>query len=228
MSVDVVIAAFNEAPSIGAVVRGCVAHTPSLGEVIVVDDGSRDDTAAQARLAGATVLALPRNRGKGVALREGLARARAEVLVLLDGDGQDRPDEIPLLLAALAPEVDMVVGSRFMGTFERGAITPINRAGNLALTGLLNALFSARITDSQAGFRALRRSAFERMSLEARAYDIETEMLLQTLARGGRVVEVGVTREARAHGRSGLRAVRDGTRILLRMLRLRARYGAPR
>lgn len=227
MSTDVIIAARNEAPSIAGVVRGCIAHTPALREVLVVDDGSTDATASEARAAGATVLSLERNQGKGAALREGLARARAERIVLLDGDGQDRPDEIPLLLDALAPEVDMVVGSRFMGRFERGAITPINRAGNLALTGVLNALFGARITDSQAGFRALRRSAFERMSLEARAYDIETEMLLQALA-WGRVVEVGVTREARAHGRSGLSAVRDGTRILWRMIRLRARYGARR
>ncbi len=228
MTVDVLIAAYNEAPSIGAVVRGCRAHTPDLGEVLVVDDGSRDDTAGEARRAGARVIALPRNQGKGAALREGLAAARGEVIVLLDGDGQDRPDEIPLLLAALQGDVQMVVGSRFLGVFHPGAITPLNRAGNLALTALLNALFGARITDSQAGFRALRREALARMTLESRAYDIETEMLLQTLAQGGRVVEVGVTREARAHGRSGLSAVRDGTRILLRILRLRARYGAPR
>lgn len=222
-SVGVLIAAYNEGPAIGAVVRGCLAHTPGLREVLVVDDGSRDDTAAEAGRAGARVHRLPLNQGKGAALREGLARVAGDVVVLLDGDGQDPPEEIPRLLAALAPDVDLVVGSRFLGRFEDGAITPVNRVGNLALTGVLNVLFGARVTDSQAGFRALRRRAVDGLRLEARRYDIETEVLVQVLARGGRVVEVGVTRAARAHGRSGLHAVRDGTRILARMIRLRVR-----
>jgi glycosyltransferase involved in cell wall biosynthesis len=222
-SVGVLIAAYNEGPSIGAVVRGCMVHTPGLQEVLVVDDGSRDDTAVEAERAGARVYRLPSNQGKGTALREGLARISGDVLVTLDGDGQDPPEEIPRLLGALAPEVDLVVGSRFLGRFERGAITPINRMGNLALTALFNVLFNARITDTQAGFRAFRRRAVEGLPLEARRYDIETEMLVQVLARGGRVVEVGVTRGARAHGRSGLHAARDGARILGRMLQCRAR-----
>ncbi len=220
-SVGVLIAAYNEGPAIGAVVRGCLAHTPGLREVLVVDDGSRDDTAAEAERAGAKVHRLSVNGGKGAALREGLARVAGDVVVLLDGDGQDPPEEIPRLLAALAPDVDLVVGSRFLGRFEDGAITPVNRVGNLALTGVLNLLFGARVTDSQAGFRALRRRAVDGLRLEARRYDIETEVLVQVLARGGRVVEVGVTRAARAHGQSGLHAVRDGTRILARMIRLR-------
>jgi glycosyltransferase involved in cell wall biosynthesis len=222
-SVGVLIAAYNEGPSIGAVVRGCLAHTPGLREVLVVDDGSRDDTAAEAERAGARVHRLPVNQGKGAALREGFARVAGDVVVLLDGDGQDPPEEIPRLLEALAPDVDLVIGSRFLGRFEAGAITPINRVGNLALTGVLNLLFGVRVTDSQAGFRALRRRALDGLQLEARAYDIETEVLLQVQARGGRVVEVGVTRGARAHGASGLSAVRDGTRILARMIRLRVR-----
>jgi glycosyltransferase involved in cell wall biosynthesis len=222
-AVGVLIAAHNEGPSIGAVVRGCVAHTPGLREVLVVDDGSRDDTAAEAERAGARVHRMPTNQGKGAAIREGFARVAGDVVVLLDGDGQDPPEEIPRLLGALAPDVELVVGSRFLGRFEDGAITPVNRAGNLALTAALNLLFGARVTDSQAGFRAIRRRAVDRLRLEARRYDIETEVLVQVLARGGRVVEVGVTRSARSHGRSGLHAVRDGSRILARMIRLRLR-----
>lgn len=221
--VSVLIAAYNEGPSIGAVVRRCLAHTPGLREVLVVDDGSRDDTAAEAARAGASVFRMPFNQGKGAALREGFARVVGDVVVLLDGDGQDPPEEIPRLLEALAPEVDLVVGSRFLGRFEEGAITPLNRVGNLALTAALNLLFRARVTDSQAGFRALRRRAIEGLRLQARRYDIETEVLVQVLARGGRVVEVGVTRGARVHGRSGLHAVYDGSRILARMIRLRLR-----
>ncbi|MFM7296937.1 MAG: glycosyltransferase family 2 protein [Planctomycetota bacterium] len=122
--VSVLIAAYNEGPSIGAVVRRCLAHTPGLREVLVVDDGSRDDTAAEAERAGASVFRMPFNQGKGAALREGFARVVGDVVVLLDGDGQDPPEEIPRLLEALAPEVDLVVGSRVLGRFEEGAITP--------------------------------------------------------------------------------------------------------
>lgn len=221
MTVAVVIAAHDEAPSIAGVVRACVAHTPGLGEVLVVDDGSRDDTAARAAEAGARVIRLPSNQGKGAALRRGIAEARGEVLVFLDADGQDDPREIPRLLEALAPGVDLVIGSRFLGTFREGAITPVNRAGNLGLTAVSNLLFGMRITDTQAGFRAVRRRALEAVDLRASAYDIETELLLRVHLAGGRVVEVPATRSARAHGRSGLSSLRDGFRILRRMLAIR-------
>jgi len=228
VSVSVVIAARDEAPSVGEVVRGCVAHTPDLGEVLVIDDGSRDGTGARAREAGARVVRLEVNQGKGAALRRGIAEARGEVLVFLDADGQDDPREIPLLLAAMAPGVDLVIGSRFLGTFREGAITPVNRAGNLGLTAAANLLFDMRVTDTQAGFRAVRRRALEGLDLRARAYDIETELLLRVHLAGGRVVEVPVTRSARSHGRSGLSSLRDGARILRCMLRVRwgARAGS--
>ena len=227
MSVTVVIAAHDEAPSIAAVVAGCRAHTPGLDEVLVIDDGSRDDTAARARAAGARVVRLEVNQGKGAALRRGIDEARGDVLVFIDGDGQDDPAEIPLLLAALAPDVGLVIGSRFLGTFRAGAITPINRAGNLGLTAASNLLFGMRITDTQAGFRALRRGALAGVALRARAYDIETELLLRVHLEGARVVEVPVTRSARTHGRSGLSSLRDGLRILRCMLALRRGAGRP-
>ena len=221
MSVSVVIAAHNEAPSIAAVVRGCLAYTPDLLEVLVVDDGSRDGTSERAREAGARVVRLELNQGKGTALRRGIAEARGEELVFLDADGQDDPAEIPRLLAALGPGVDLVIGSRFLGTFQDGAITPVNRVGNLGLTAVANLLFDMQITDTQAGFRAVRRRVLEGLALRARAYDIETELLLRVCLAGGGVTEVPVTRAARVHGRSGLSSLRDGTRILHCILRVR-------
>ena len=82
------------------------------------------------------MLRLPANGGKGSAVRRGLSEARGEVIVLIDGDGQDDPAEIPRLLEALRPGVDLVVGSRFIGRFEPGAITPVNHWGNRFLTSL--------------------------------------------------------------------------------------------
>ncbi len=224
--VVVVIPAYNEAPTIARVVAGCRAHADA---VLVVDDGSRDATSAEAERAGARVHRLARNRGKGWALREGIELAAdADVLVFIDADGQDDPDEIPLLLRALAPGVDMVIGSRFIGTFEPGAITMINRLGSHALCGVLNALFRTRVTDPFAGFRAIRRAALERCSIRAERYDIEVDVLLALLQvpGGGRVVEIPVRRSPREHGASGLDSVVDGTRILCRILD--RRLDAPR
>lgn len=219
--VTVLLPAHDEAPTIAAVVAGCMAATPGLREVLVVDDGSSDDTAARAEAAGARVIRLPENRGKGEAVRVGAAAAKGAVVVLLDADGQDEPAEIPLLVEALRPGVELVIGSRFLGRFEAGAIRPVDRLGNLALTGLFNVLLGARITDTQAGFRAIRRATLEGLGMRARRYDVETDMLARVLAGGGRVVEVPVTRRARAHGHTDLSRVRDGLRILGTIVRAR-------
>lgn len=224
-AVSVVLAAFDEAATIGAVVRGARAACPEGTEVVVVDDGSRDDTAAVSEAAGARVLRLPRNRGKGFALRHGIEAARGDVLVFLDADGQDDPAEIPLLLEGISRGADLVVGSRFLGRFGPGAITPLNRAGNRFLTAAFNAIYGTRCTDTQAGFKAVRRSAIDVASLRADRFDIEVELLAQVVKRGMRYAEVPVSREARAHGKSRLDSFRDGARILLRIARVRA---APR
>lgn len=187
----------------------------------MVDDGSTDDTSRLAAAAGARVLRLQENRGKGVAIREGLAAARGEVVVMLDADGQDDPAEIPDLLAALTDGVDMVVGSRFRGRFGDGSITPLNYVGNRFLTLVLNVLFATTMTDTLAGFKAVRASRLRGLRFESRRYDIEVELLVRLLRAGARVVEIPVRREARLHGRSRLRSFRDGARVLGRILKLR-------
>lgn len=219
----VLLPAHDEAPTIAAVIAGALAAAPPPVEILVIDDGSTDDTAARAAAAGARVIRLPQNRGKGEALRVGAREARGERLVILDADGQDDPAELPLLLDALRPGVDLVIGSRFLGTFEPGAITPIDRLGNRLLTALFNHLLGARITDTQAGFRAIRRDTFLRLDLRAARYDVETDMLARLLAAGGAAVEVPVTRRPRAHGSTDLSRIRDGLRILATILRARAR-----
>jgi glycosyltransferase involved in cell wall biosynthesis len=221
VGVSVVIAAYDEAASIEAVVARCRGSLDEQIEVIVVDDGSTDETAAQAEAAGARVLRFVRNHGKGAALLRGAAAARGDVLVFLDADGQDDPEEIPSLLAALQPGVGLVIGSRFLGTLHPGAITPLHRLGNRFLTATVNALFGSTLTDTQAGFRCLPRALFDRCRLTAGRYDIEVDLLLAVLRLGERVVEVPVTRRPRPAGRSKLSTVRDGARILARILRHR-------
>jgi glycosyltransferase involved in cell wall biosynthesis len=216
-NVTVLVAAYNEAPVIGDVVRKARAAVPA-GEVLVVDDGSNDGTDRTAAAAGARVLRLPSNEGKGCAVRRGIPEAQGDVIVLIDGDGQDDPSEIPSLLEALRPDVDLVVGSRFIGHFEAGAITPVNHWGNRFLTNTINALFSTRLTDTQAGFKAVRTAALDRVHLSAHRFDIEVDLLLGVLRAGGRVVEVPVRRAARPHGMSHLNSIRDGARIFRRIV----------
>jgi glycosyltransferase involved in cell wall biosynthesis len=211
------VAAYNEAPVIGGVVRQALQAVPA-SEVLVVDDGSTDGTQRVAADAGARVLRLDANGGKGAAIRQGLGESRGQVIVLIDGDGQDDPTEIPQLLDALQPDVDLVVGSRFIGRFEPGAITPVNHWGNRFLTSVINLLFSTSLTDTQAGFKAFRAETLRRVSLRAHRFDIEVDLLLGVLRAGGRVVEVPVRRAPRQHGESRLNSLLDGTRILVRIV----------
>jgi glycosyltransferase involved in cell wall biosynthesis len=219
-SVTVLVAAYNEAPVIGDVVRAALRTLPS-GEVLVVDDGSTDGTDRAAADAGARVLRLQTNGGKGSAVRRGLNEVRGEIIVLIDGDGQDDPTEIPKLLAALHADVDLVVGSRFIGHFKPGAITPVNHWGNRFLTSVINLLFATSLTDTQAGFKAFRAKTLQRVNLLANRFDIEVDLLLGVLRSGGRVVEVPVSRALRQHGESRLNSLLDGARILRRIVALR-------
>ena len=214
------IPAFDEAGVIGDVVRRALA-VGCAGEVVVVDDGSRDGTGEAAREAGARVVRLSENRGKGVALRAGAAATHAPVLVFLDGDGQDDPAETPRLLEAIGAGADLVIGSRFLGHFEAGAIRWLNRQATVGLTALLSLFYGQRITDSQAGFRAVRRAAFLSLRLRARRYDIETETLTRALRAGLRVVEIPVSRAPRAAGHTKLPRWATGVRVLATIIRCR-------
>jgi glycosyltransferase involved in cell wall biosynthesis len=223
-AVTVLVATYNEAPVISGVVRSALQAVPS-SEVLVVDDGSTDGTAEAAAAAGARVLQLSTNGGKGSALRRGLSEAHSEVIVLIDGDGQDDPAEIPRLLQALRSDVDLVIGSRFIGHFEPGAITLINRWGNRFLTGVINLLFSTALTDTQAGYKAFRADILRRIELRASRFDIEVDLLLGILRAGGRVVEVPVRRAPRSHGQSRLNSLLDGARIFRRIIARRFAAG---
>lgn len=219
--VSVVIPAHNEAPTIADVVAACARHTPNLVEVLVVDDGSTDGTAERALAAGARVIRLEQNGGKGLAIRRGVAEARGEILIFIDADGQDDPSEIPGLLAAFRPDVDLVLGSRFLGRFQPGAITRLNYLGTRFITGSLNLLFGTSVTDPLAGFRAVRARVFETVELRARGYDIEVDLLLRVIQAGGQVAEAPAQRSQRPYGQSGLSSFVDGARIMGRIALLR-------
>lgn len=209
MRVHALIPAFNEAATIASVVSRV---SPHVAAVCVVDDGSTDGTADAARSAGADVMVNPGDRGKGVAIRAGLARVlegNCTHVLLIDGDLQHLPEEAPLLIAeAERTGADVVLGER---RFDRLTVPAsryhANRIGSLALSRFLG----VAIRDTQCGFRLFRADALRGLRLKARGYDIETEMLVKLKRREGRIASVPIT-AVYAGQRSKLRPVRDTTK----------------
>ena len=221
MRLAVVIPAYQAATTI----RDAVVHTRAAvpdANVIVVDDGSSDGTGEQGRGTGAVVVTHPRNRGKGVALRSGIARAcaaGADVIVTLDADGQHPPGLIPRLLQPISDaQADLVLGAR-----ARSAAMPLGRR----LTNWISAALASRIggqdvRDAQTGFRAFTRAVAERLKPAGDRYEYEANFLLDALRAGFRVtsVEVPTVYGSRSHFRSWSDTWRMA-RAFARQMRLR-------
>lgn len=184
----VIVPIHDEAGTIARVVEGARAHGP-LVDVLVVDDGSTDDGGARAAAAGAEVLRLEPNRGKGIALQEGLRVARERgypQAVSLDGDLEHDPAEIPLFLRALEEGHDLVVGQRAI--YRSWARQALNRFANYWYRQV-----DPRITDTICGFRGFRPELFADLWIEQRGFEFEQILLLEAFVRRWRVTFVPVT-----------------------------------
>ena len=202
--IAIVIPALNEAPSISGVVRGLRAQeTVPLLDIIVVDNGSADGTGERARRAGATVVREER-RGYGFACRAGvLAAEAAEVIVLLDGDAADDPQDLPRVLGPLLEdEADLVVGSRARGKRERGSMTPQQVFGNRLAAFLMSRLYGTEVSDL-GPFRAIRRGNLLALEMREMTYGWSVEMMVKAARAGYRYREVPV----RYHRRIGVSKV---------------------
>ena len=186
-----VIPAFNEEIAIGSVV---LRTKPFVNHVIVVDDGSRDMTSVIAASAGAEVIRLSKNHGKSYAVIRGFDRARqlnADIVVMLDGDGQHHPEEIPSLVAPIIEgEADLVIGSRFLDNDNK--IPTYRKIGQKTLDTLTKFASSYKATDSQSGFRALNAKVLKSFTIEPSGYDIESVMISYLSDLGLRIVEVPI------------------------------------
>lgn len=183
------VAAYDEAGRIGGVVRRTL---PRVARVIVVDDGSGDGTGAEARAAGAEVIVHPANRGKGAALATGIARCLelgCEWVLLLDGDGQHDPADIPELMGAVGEGATLAVGNR-MGHVD--GMPWGRRIGNRVSSWLVSRLIGQRVADSQCGFRLLHRSVLGAMKFSTRHYESDTEMLILAALAGHRIANAPV------------------------------------
>jgi glycosyltransferase involved in cell wall biosynthesis len=212
------IPGYNEGPRIAEVVRGASAHLP----VLVVDDGSADDTADVARAAGATVIEQRPNQGKGAALRAGFRQALADgadAVLTLDADGQHDPAEIPAFLSAWAaePRPDLIIGRR---NFR--AMPPIRRLSNVLGGRAFSWAVGRPVPDNQSGYRLVSRRIMEATLVSAEGgFEFEVEMITTCIRMGGtiawvpiRTIYAGEPSHIRplAHLRSFIRIVRKARR----------------
>jgi glycosyltransferase involved in cell wall biosynthesis len=222
MQISLIIPALNEAdclaPLLAEVPRG-VAH-----EVIVVDNGSTDDTAGVARRCGARVVLEPR-RGYGHACAAGMAAASGEVLAFMDGDGSFVPTELAMLLAPLqSNDADMVVGSRMRGGMTAGAMPPHQVVGNQLIAWLMHRLYGLALTDL-GPFRAIRRDLLGALNLQELTYGWPVEMLVKAARHHARILEIPVSYRARFAGQSKVGGTVRGTVLATyRILRTTFRY----
>lgn len=221
--VAVVIPVFNERDSLPLVVAAIPRAL--VDEIVVVDNDSTDDTDAIARGLPVRVVREER-RGYGSACLAGVAALASrppDVLVFLDGDFSDHPEELPRLLDAIAAGADMVIGSRMLGAREPGALLPQARFGNALACFLIRALYGHRYTDL-GPFRAIRSRAYQRLRMRDTTFGWTCEMQVKALNEGLRVVEVPVSYRRRV-GVSKITGTFSGTlRAAYKILWTIARY----
>ncbi len=206
--------AYNEAKYIGSLVLQAGQYAD---EVVVLDDGSMDNTSKIAELAGATIIRHHENKGYGAAIQSILREARKrdpDVLVLLDADSQHNPDEIPALIKPISEGFDLVVGSR-EAQKER---TPFyRRIGQKVLLHSTRILSKKKLSDSECGFRAFSRKAISELELKENGMAISTETIACAAERGLKITEVPISNIYTRDG-STLNPVRHGVGVLSRII----------
>jgi glycosyltransferase involved in cell wall biosynthesis len=219
VALSIVIPAKNESVAIGNVVRTAKSEYPDA-EIIVVDDGSTDETARTAEESGAMVIRHPESLGNGASVKSGARAARGEILAFMDGDGQHDPREIGRLLEKLEQGYDMAVGARDSGSHAS--------IGRLFANGLYNVLASRlsgrEITDLTSGFRAVRAALFKRfLYLLPNGFSYPTTITMAFLRSGYPVCFEPIAAGKRS-GKSHIRPIRDGVRFFAIIFKIATLY----
>jgi glycosyltransferase involved in cell wall biosynthesis len=229
MLVSVVIAAYNEAATIAEVI-GRVDALELETEIVVVDDGSSDDTFAivegvRAELESVTLLRHERNRGKGAAVRTGIAATAGDVVIIQDADLEYDPADIPRVLAPILDgHADAVFGTRLRGGQPQRAHLFWHYAGNRFLSLTTNVLYNTTISDMEVGYKAFRGDLVRGLELVSEDFRIEPELAAKTLRIPGiRLYEVPISYYGRTYAEGKKITWRDGYRAVEALVRFRLR-----
>jgi len=217
--ISVIIPAYNEEPNLGLVLGDTKNILEYMGfpyEIIVVDDGSQDNTADIARKHGVILINNEKNLGKGAALINGFRRAKGNIVVTMDADGSHRAEDIPFLLSPMlnGGSLEAVVGSRFVDEKGRRSTSSLHLIGNRIINALILMVTGRYLSDSQSGFRAYKKNALGKIALHSSGFDIESEMTIKMLRKGFRIMEVPIRCDPRMNGLTRVNAFQDGFNIV--------------
>ena len=213
------IPAYNEGPSLGLVLRDTNNILQNMGfpyEIIVVNDGSQDNTADIAKKHEVILINNDKNLGKGAALIKGFRRAKGNIVVTMDADGSHRAEDIPFLLSPMlnGGSVEAILGSRFVDDVGRRSTSNLHLIGNRIINALILMSTGRYISDSQSGFRAYKKNALGKIALHSSGFDIESEMTIKMLKKGFKFMEVPIRCDPRKNGFTRVNSFQDGFNIV--------------
>jgi glycosyltransferase involved in cell wall biosynthesis len=226
MLVSVIIPLYNEEQTIGNIidrVQTIMKHTGLKCEIIVVDDCSFDNSRMVAKKYPVRLYSLLVHVGKGGGLRAGFAKANGDFIVTVDSDGSHLPEELPkLLYPVLNNNADLVIGSRYL--HQKNVVAKKLNVFGVKFFNLVIQMFAGvYVTDSQSGYRVMKREVLDAQHLKSCGYEIETEMLVKTAKSHYRVLEVPISFEQRTYGVSGIDYLHDVFRIFVSIISARLR-----
>lgn len=211
LNLVVLIPAYNEAATIADVVKIVQKY---VNAVLVIDDGSTDDTATLAHAAGAKCISLESNVGKGLALRCGLETIQDQQfthVLFMDGDGQHNPHDIPVMIETTEKtNADMVIGTR---KFEHNKMPRERFLSNNIGSKITSWMVKMKIQDSQSGFRLIRKKALDSLNLKSRKYEFEMEVLIKLWKNGAKITHAPINMVYGNKNQSKMKPVRDTVRI---------------
>ncbi|MCL2642009.1 MAG: glycosyltransferase family 2 protein [Candidatus Bathyarchaeota archaeon] len=227
MLISVIIPLYNEEQTIGNIierVQTTMKHTGLKYEIIVVDDCSFDNSCMVAKKYPVQLYSLSVHVGKGAGLRAGFAKAKGDFIVTIDSDGSHLPEELPrLLYPVLNNKADLVIGSRYLLQQKKVTAKKLNVFGVKIFNSIIQMFAGVYVTDSQSGYRVMKKEVLDIQHLKSCGYEIETEMLVKTAKSHYRVFEVPISFEQRTYGVSGIDYLHDFFRIFVSIISARLR-----